>query len=284
MPRTRPLVLVVDDDEYFASFVSDVLTDRGGYQVAQARKVEDALELARQKSFRIVIIDLKMPPGALFGMIATAGGHYTGIALAREVRKLLPNARIIVHSSQGDVDLKALPTPGKGVTYQYKMRDPDEFLRTVRQVATGQPEKPTAFIVHGHDHRLALELKNYLQNRLGFSEPTILAEQPNRGQTIIEKLEHYADRSGAAFVLLTPDDTGYRAAAKREGQQRARQNVIFEFGYFLGLMNRRSGRVVVLHKGPLEIPSDLAGVAYIDVSHGIAAAGELIRKEVEAWT
>jgi predicted nucleotide-binding protein len=118
---------------------------------------------------------------------------------------------------------------------------------------------------------------------LGFAEPTILAEQPNLGKTVIEKLEHHAATSGVAFVLLTPDDAGHRSAENREVQRRARQNVIFEFGYFLGLMKRSNGRVVVLHKGPLEMPSDLAGVAYIDVSRGIEAAGELIRREVEAW-
>jgi predicted nucleotide-binding protein len=52
-------------------------------------------------------------------------------------------------------------------------------------------------------------------------------------------------------------------------------------GYFLGAMRRHSGRVVLLHKGQLELPSDLAGVVYIDIAHGIEAAGENIRREIE---
>jgi predicted nucleotide-binding protein len=28
------------------------------------------------------------------------------------------------------------------------------------------------FIIHGHDKQAALELKNYLQNRIGLPEPT----------------------------------------------------------------------------------------------------------------
>ena len=56
--------------------------------------------------------------------------------------------------------------------------------------------------------------------------------------------------------------------------------MIFELGVFIGRFGRRSGRVIVLHKGDLEIPSDLAGVIYISIRNGIEAAGEDIRKEL----
>jgi hypothetical protein len=36
----------------------------------------------------------------------------------------------------------------------------------------------------------------------------------------------------------------------------------------------------LLYKGPLEIPSDLSGLIYIDITGGIDAAGETIRKEL----
>jgi hypothetical protein len=38
--------------------------------------------------------------------------------------------------------------------------------------------------------------------------------------------------------------------------------------------------VFLLHKGPLDLPSDLLGVIYIDISNGIAAAGDDIRREL----
>ena len=34
---------------------------------------------------------------------------------------------------------------------------------------------------------------------------------------------------------------------------------------------------------PLEAPSDLAGVCYIDITHGIGPAGEEIRRELVEW-
>ena len=42
---------------------------------------------------------------------------------------------------------------------------------------------------------------------------------------------------------------------------RARQNVIFELGYFISKIGREN--VVVLHKGNVEILSDFKGVIYI---------------------
>ena len=65
-------------------------------------------------------------------------------------------------------------------------------------------------------------------------------------------------------------------------KRRARQNVILELGFFLGTLGRRSGRVFLLYKGPLELPSDLGGVVYIDISKGIEAVSDQIRREIVA--
>jgi CheY-like chemotaxis protein len=56
---------------------------------------------------------------------------------------------------------------------------------------------------------------------------------------------------------------------------------LLELGYFLGIFGRLSGRVFLLHKGPLDLPSDLSGVIYIDIKNGVEAAGEKIRKELD---
>jgi len=79
--------------------------------------------------------------------------------------------------------------------------------------------------------------------------------------------------------LLTPDDSVWPSSATKS-DKRARQNVILELGYFLGKLDRRTGRVLLLYKGELELPSDLNGVTYIDISNGIDSAGELIRREI----
>jgi predicted nucleotide-binding protein len=142
-------------------------------------------------------------------------------------------------------------------------------------------DSPQAFIVHGHNETVKLALKNYLQNTVNFPEPIILHEQPNVGRTIIEKFEDYAALSSLVFVLLTPDDIAANGDDPDDFKRRARQNVIFEMGYFLGMLGRKSGRVLLLYHPPLELPSDLSGIVYIDISQGIEAVGEKIRREVQ---
>lgn len=156
--------------------------------------------------------------------------------------------------------------------------NPADHRREARRPVSGI----RTFIVHGHDQQSKLELKNYLQNTLQLPQPIILHEQPNHGRTILEKLETYANQATYAFVLLTPDDKAHTSAGTEV--YRSRQNVILELGYFLGRFGRETGRVIVLHKGTLDIPSDISGLAYIPIDSGIEAAGEAIRREIRQLT
>ena len=116
------------------------------------------------------------------------------------------------------------------------------------------------FVVHGHDDAALQGLARFLE-KLGL-EAIILKEQPDQGRTIIEKFEDTSDDIGFAVVLLTPDDLGGSVKADTP-DARARQNVIFELGYFAAKLGR--GRVCLLRKGHVEIPSDLYGVIYTDM-------------------
>ena len=85
------------------------------------------------------------------------------------------------------------------------------------------------FIIHGRDNE-AKETVARLLETLDL-EPVILHEQPNQGRTIIEKFEEHA-QVGFAVVLLTPDDVGALQGDENNLKPRARQNVIFELGFF----------------------------------------------------
>lgn len=114
------------------------------------------------------------------------------------------------------------------------------------------------FIVHGHDGDAKYQVATFLEKILG-ERPIILHEQPDRGRRIIEKFEAHASQIGFAVVLLTADDVG---ASKLEPgtNARARQNVVFEHGFFVGKLGRE--RVVAIHEEGVELPSDLSGVLY----------------------
>jgi len=136
-------------------------------------------------------------------------------------------------------------------------------------------ESKNVFIVHGRDDGIKETVARFVGN-LGHT-PIILHEQPSGGKTVIEKFEANAE---ACFViaLMTPDDMG-GLSGQKEFKPRARQNVIFEFGYFIGRLSRK--RVCAITKGDVEIPSDYAGVVYIPMD----AAGAwrmLLLREMKA--
>ena len=116
------------------------------------------------------------------------------------------------------------------------------------------------FVIHGRDEAAKSIAARFLEH-LGL-KPVILAEQPSGGLTIIEKVEAHAD-VGYAVALLTADDVGSRLGDDAV-QPRARQNVIFELGYFISRLGRE--RVCALTKGQPEIPSDYSGVVYIPMA------------------
>ena len=114
------------------------------------------------------------------------------------------------------------------------------------------------FVVHGHDAAAKESVARFI-GQLSL-EPVILHEQPSEGQTIIEKFEKHADVL-FAVVILSPDDVGHAKDKQADVQPRARQNVVFELGYFVARLGRH--RVCALNKGEVEIPSDYGGVVYV---------------------
>jgi predicted nucleotide-binding protein len=114
------------------------------------------------------------------------------------------------------------------------------------------------FIIHGHDGVAKLTVARFIE-QLGLT-PIILHEQPNKGRTIIEKVLDHSENVNFAIALLTADDIGHSKKAKKK-ENRARQNVIFELGLFIGSLGREN--VVALLKKGVKSPSDLDGIVYI---------------------
>jgi predicted nucleotide-binding protein len=144
------------------------------------------------------------------------------------------------------------------------------------------PKSPNkVFVVHGHDHALKNDLEVFLHD-IGL-RPIVLHREPDEGQTLIEKLEKHSDVA-YAIVLLTPDDIGFSASKAllpekdRGSEQRARQNVIFEFGYFAALLGRPN--VCCLYKSGVALPSDLNGFIYKEVARTIEDVGYSLIREL----
>lgn len=111
---------------------------------------------------------------------------------------------------------------------------------------------PVVLIVHGHDEEMKKNVQLFI-NRCGLTD-LVWMEEPDNNCTIIEKLTSDRYIPDYVIALMSPDDL------LGNGALRARQNVIFELGYYLCKLGRE--RVRMLLKGDPEIPSDLQGVLY----------------------
>jgi predicted nucleotide-binding protein len=169
------------------------------------------------------------------------------------------------------------------------------------------------FIVHGRDLKPVKELKAMLE-QFGL-KPIVLHEQPSGSITVFEKLWKYSN-VGYVFVILTPDDVGY---CQRDVEylfptpknrhpvlsnirpwmehafsvavfdnlhefftllkERARQNVVLEFGYFVGHLGRKN--VFCLYKGDTELPSDMRGILHAQFRNSVKEARSDIIRELK---
>ena len=199
------------------------------------------------------------------------------------------------------------------VTRNWIHKPPQIIADDTSKQSQETPSK-SVFIVHGSNHEPMKELKTML---LEFGlNPVVLHEQPSGSRTIVEKLEKYSD-VGYVFVVLTADDVGLDASsfasimkrmreryreppetltdkerAKRivgyvedtkelikSMNERSRQNVVLEFGFFIGLLGR--DKVCCLYKGDVELPSDMHGIVYIRFEKSVEEIRLKIMKELK---
>ena len=189
--------------------------------------------------------------------------------IARELDlDLKANENYRSHWAVKDVDLLGV-LASVGIVRETPMA-PDliDELRLVRPDPPRQGvAKPRVFVVHGRDEGIKNEVARWLA-KSGLEE-VILHEQANLGRTLIAKFREVAQDVAFAVVIMSPDDVGGLKGGELSG--RARQNVIFELGYFIGLLG--PDRVAALVVDHVERPSDFDGVVYI--SHDPRGAWKL---------
>lgn len=132
------------------------------------------------------------------------------------------------------------------------------------------PEQKRVFLVYGNKPSDLSTIKFFLKtNNIDFTD---LAADVT-GDTILSKFEAHASESRFAIVLLTPEDHVVRKDAidKEEDVYYPRQNVVLEWGYFLGKLGKEHVAVLLqeqgrrLHKDFI-VPSDMLGTEHISMA------------------
>lgn len=142
------------------------------------------------------------------------------------------------------------------------LAEPDELQASPGRSSSNCLSSNAIFVVHGRDKAPRLEVQQFIE-RCTNCKPIILSDQPNQGRDLLGKFQREAETACFAVVIMSGDDEGRLRASEGEPRPRARQNVIFELGYFIGLLGRE--KVAVLYESNVEIPSDFGGVVYIQM-------------------
>jgi Predicted nucleotide-binding protein containing TIR -like domain len=121
-------------------------------------------------------------------------------------------------------------------------RDIDQIFEIRANSELEQPKQEAlrrVFITHGRSDDWR-KVQAFIEKDVQL--PTIeLAQEPNIGRTIIEKLEDNAARCDSVVIVMTGDDVA------NEDKRRVRENVMHEIGFFHGRYGRKS--VVLMQRG-----------------------------------
>lgn len=153
-----------------------------------------------------------------------------------------------------------------------------EFIFEVRAnselsapIGTGDNNRPQRiFISHGRSNDWR-EVQAFIDKDLMLSTLE-LAQQPNQGRTILQKLFEESEKCSFAVVVMTGDDVLGADAP------RVRENVMHEIGYFQGKYGLAN--VCLLHEEGVSVPTNIHGVVYIPFPKGLVSAsfGVLMRE------
>jgi CheY-like chemotaxis protein len=125
---SQPLVMVVDDDPDLCAVLWDLFRDRG-YRVCLAHDVRTGAERARERAYRVVLIDMKLPGG-------------DGADVYHAVREANPEARtVVITGLRAELDKLVEQIVGEGAdAVCYKPFDVPQLLATLDRLTKAGPE------------------------------------------------------------------------------------------------------------------------------------------------
>jgi DNA-binding NtrC family response regulator len=119
--NTHWQILVVDDEEVMCESLAAWLRE-DGYHVDTASSGRDAVEKARAKDYAIYFVDLKMP------------GGMDGIETMMQIRRLHPDASIIIITAYATVDTAITAIKEGAQEYIVKPCNPEEISMLVSRI------------------------------------------------------------------------------------------------------------------------------------------------------
>jgi len=127
MERTKARILHVDDHQDTRLMMAALLQDCG-YGVLTAGSVAEGLELAKEITFDLYILDVRLPDG-------------TGVELCQKLRGLRPRVPILYYSAYGDEAAHQAALAACGDAYLKKPVCIADIESTIAELLAGRTEQ-----------------------------------------------------------------------------------------------------------------------------------------------
>jgi len=193
-------------------------------------------------------------------------------SLSRSLKKISPELyfelpeRVLPEPSEGDsIDRSFLEILHRDIDYIFELNA--QYFASDSKVKD-IPKR--IFISHGSSKDW-LQVQNYIEKDLEINTLE-LAQEPNKGRTVLQKLNEESKKCSFAVVVMTGDDI------ISDGEIRARENVMHEIGFFQGKYGLE--KVCLLYEEGTNIPSNIHGLVYIPFPKNVidATFGSLSRE------
>jgi DNA-binding NtrC family response regulator len=116
----KPRILVVDDETVVRESLKDWLME-DDYEVGLAASGEEAVSIAREKSWDVILLDLKMP-----GM--------DGLETLKRLKKMMPEAEVLMMTAFATIDTAVQAMKEGAYDYLVKPFDPDEIEMHIKKI------------------------------------------------------------------------------------------------------------------------------------------------------
>ncbi len=236
-------ILVVDDEEIMRESLAAWLRE-DGYHVDTARSGAEAIAKARATDFAIYFVDLKMP------------GGMDGIEAMMEIRKLHPEASIIIVTAYATVDTAITAMKEGAQEYIVKPCNPEEIsllVSRIIKVKNLQRENTILRKKLSRQYSLSdiisknptmLKIFELIRDVASLRSTVLVYGESGTGKELIARAVHYTgDRAARAFV-------GVSCAALPETLL---ESELFghEKGAFTGATSQRKGKFELADGGTL---------------------------------